>query len=176
VDFVGVAQRIQRKLTELEAPVAVVGALALPVYGYARATADLDLLTIDSVQSELVSFLEAQGYETVHVSSGYSNHVHREPLRGRVDVIYVDAQTAAKLFAGARQHEVLKGLVMLVPKPEHLIAMKARAIANDPRRRFQDLADVQALLRCAEVERAEARRYFAMLGLEHLYEQIEQTL
>jgi hypothetical protein len=70
---------------------AVVGAFGLAAYGRARATVDLDVATEAGVQPRLVAFLESLGYETLHVSEGYSNHLHRDPLLGRVDLIYVGA-------------------------------------------------------------------------------------
>jgi hypothetical protein len=176
VDFVAIAQRIERRLAELDAPVALVGALAFSAYGHSRSTADLDLLTLRRVQAELVSFLEAEGYETLHVSSGYSNHVHREAAKGRVDVVYVDAATAEKVFSGAEVRCALGGVALLVPTAEHLIAMKVRAMKNDPRRQLQDMADIQALLRSTTVDRDAVRRYFVDLELQHLYDQIAATL
>lgn len=163
-------------LDGLNAPVAIVGALALGAYGVARATRDLDLVTVKTAQTALVSFLESLGYETLHLSTGYSNHLHAEGARGRVDVIYVDAPTAERLFATARELEVLTGLSLLVPKPEHLIAMKARAIKNDSSRKLQDMADVQSLMRATKLDREEARGYFRSLDLEHLFEEIEESL
>ena len=58
---------------------AVVGALGLHAYGHSRATFDLDLVVPSGAQRSLVGFLEKLGYETVHVSSGYSNHAHSDP-------------------------------------------------------------------------------------------------
>jgi hypothetical protein len=163
-------------LEGLNAPVAVVGALALGAYGVARATRDLDLLTVRAVQAALVSSLESLGYETLHVSPGYSNHLHADAARGRVDVVYVDEATADRLFAAAREREVLTGLLVPVPSPEHLIAMKARAIKNDATRRLQDMADVQNLMRATALDREEARGYFESLGLGHLFDEIEESL
>lgn len=176
MDFAGVARQVQKRLDELELPVALVGALALSVYGVARATADLDLLTVARAQDELLRFLEGLGYETLHVSSGYSNHLHSDPESGRVDVLYVDPATEQKLFSQAQKHRVAANLVMTVPSPEHLVAMKVRAIKNDPRRTLQDLADIQSLLRSTAVDRSEVESYFEELGLGDLYGQIEETL
>jgi hypothetical protein len=176
MEFVEVGRELRSFLEGLNAPVAIVGALALGAYGVARATRDLDFVTVKTAQKALVSFLESLGYETLHLSSGYSNHLHADEDRGRVDVIYVDAPTAERLFASARELEVLTGLSILVPKPEHLIAMKARAIKNDASRRLQDMADVQSLMRSTELDRDEARGYFASLGLGHLFEEIEEGL
>jgi hypothetical protein len=70
--------------------VAVIGGLGLVGHGVTRATVDLDLVTEAAAQDHLVAFLESQGYETLHRSAGYSNHLHENPERGRVDFVYLD--------------------------------------------------------------------------------------
>jgi len=176
VDFAAVARSIQAFLAARDAPVALIGALALQCHGVSRATADLDLLTVQSVREELVAFLEGSGYETLHVSTGYSNHLASGEESRRVDVVYVDPATGRQVFDGAVVREALPGLEIAVPRAEHLVAMKVRAIKNDPTRRFQDLADVQALMRGADLDRAEVRGYFDREGLESLDDEIEASL
>ena len=176
MDFVAALRLVVEELERRGVPVALVGGLALHAYGVGRATFDVDVVTLRSAQRELVAVLESRGYQTLHVSPGYSNHLHAEAALGRIDAVYVDEGTAAKLFGSARRREVLPGVSVLVPRPEHLIAMKVRAIANDPRRRLQDLADIQRLLTLPEVDRVEARGYFARLGLEEWYDEIAETL
>jgi hypothetical protein len=171
VDFAAALRLVVETLEQRSVPVAVVGGLALHAFGVGRATIDVDVVTLRKAQEGLIAFLESRGYETLHRSTGYSNHLSSEP-HGRIDVVYVDEATAARLFAGATRREILPGVFALVPRAEHLIAMKVRAMANDPRRRIQDLADIQRLLELPEVDRAEARGYFERLGLEHWYDEI----
>jgi hypothetical protein len=176
VDFVAALRMVVGALERRQVPVALVGGLALHAYGVGRATFDVDVVTLRSAQRHLVAFLESRGYQTLHTSPGYSNHLHADAAFGRIDVVYVDEGTAAKLFEPATRREILPGVSILVPRPEHLIAMKVRALANDPRRRLQDMADIQRLLTLPEVDRAEARGYFARLGLEEWYDEIAETL
>jgi hypothetical protein len=156
-------------------PFAVVGALALHTYGYSRATNDVDLLVGIEAQSQLVAFLEQHGFETLHRSDGYSNHLHAEPDFGRLDVIYVDADTRDIIFAEARRG-TLAGMSVVVPKPEHLAAMKIHAIKNDPSRTLQDLADIQFLLKLPGVDRGEIRAYFEKAGQLERFHELEKTL
>lgn len=156
--------------------VAVVGGLGLHAYGITRATFDLDVVTAADAQAALVDFLEAEGYETLHRSPFYSNHVHREPARGRLDFVYVDAGTARLLFPVCRPLLELGARRALVPRPEHLVAMKAQAIRNDPTRALQDLADVLALLRLPGVDVDEARGYFERAGLRGEWDEVRRRL
>ncbi len=150
----------------------VVGALALQSYGLARLTQDLDFVTEAASRDKLVAFLEAQGYETLHVSSGYSNHLHSDPTKGRLDVVYVDGETGRKLFAGCKVRAVGAGVRLPVPRPEHLAAMKALAMKNDPSRTLQEMADVRFLLGLPGVDRDEVEGYFRRHGLKERFDEI----
>jgi hypothetical protein len=157
-------------------PHAVVGALGLHAYGHSRATFDLDVVTIRAAQASLVTSLEELGYETLHVSPGYSNHQHPDPDWGGLDVIYVDDETAGLLFPRCSRRLRLGRREAPVPRAEHLVAMKVRAMRNDPSRLVQDLADVQHLLRLPETDRAEVRGYFEKAGMLDWYDRLIATL
>lgn len=129
-----------------------------------------------AAQASLVKSLEALGYETLHVSPGYSNHQHSEPDWGGLDVIYVDDETAGKLFTGCSRRLKLGSREAPVPRAEHLAAMKVHAMRNDPSRLVQDLADVQHLLRLPETDRAEVRGYFEKAGMLDWYDKLIATL
>lgn len=65
----------------------------MAAYGMVRTTLDVDLVTSREAQADLVDYLESRGYETIHRSTGYSNHVHDHRMMGRVDVVYVGGKT-----------------------------------------------------------------------------------
>lgn len=81
---------------------ALIGGHGLAAYGLARATLDLDLVVEARARDELISFMEQRGFETLHCSRGYSNHLHPDPQLGRVDFVYVRGETAHRLFDAAR--------------------------------------------------------------------------
>jgi len=156
-------------------PFAIVGALALHTYGYSRATNDVDLLVGSDAQDRLIAFLEKRGFETLHRSDGYSNHLHADPALGRLDVIYVDEDTRGKIFAEARLAS-LAGMSVMVPTPEHLAAMKIHAMKNDPSRAFQEMADIQFLMRLPGVDRDQIRWYFEKSGQLERFHELERSL
>ena len=155
---------------------AVIGAFGLHAYGLSRATSDLDFVTELPAQAKLLAFLESQGYETLHVSTGYSNHLHADPAMGRLDFVYVAGDTGRQLFGSARTMPVLEGLSMAVPRAEHLAAMKIQAMKNDPGRTFQEMADILYLLRLPETNDDEIRAYFEKQGLIEKYHEIKKLL
>ena len=90
---------------------------------------------------------------------------------GHVDLIYVDGPTADALFAGATARPIF-GRTILVPRPEHLAAMKLQAMKNDPTRTFREMADVQAILGLPGVDLDQVRGYFRRHGWEARYDEI----
>jgi hypothetical protein len=153
---------------------AVIGGLALQAWGYSRFTRDADFAVERIVRDDVVRFAETLGYETLNISEGYSNHLHADAAWGRVDFMYVDPATSAKLFAAATIKPILGEFSAPIPKPEHLLAMKAIAMKNSPQRVLIDSPDVQFLLRLPGVDRAEVRDYFARHGLLELFDAIDE--
>jgi hypothetical protein len=176
MDFAKALRIVASGLEDVEAPWAVIGGLALAVHGAGRFTRDLDIVTEYRVQDHLISHLETLGYGTLHRSRGYSNHVHSDAEKGRIDVVYVEGETARILFSEAERREILPGLEALVPKPEHLVAMKVLAAKNDPTRRLQELADIAGLLRARGIAPDVVRPYFERHGLLKDWEEIRASL
>jgi len=166
VDFAAALDRLGTFLERRGVDWALVGGVGVAAYGLARTTLDLDLVAPLSAQEALVGFLEGLGYETLHRSRGYSNHLHPEPGMGRVDLIYVEGTTAQRLFAAARPLPGPGGSLVPVAAPEHLIAMKLQAIANDPERAGRDLEDIGFLLRLPDIDREQVRDSLRRHGLQ----------
>lgn len=176
MDFSTVLASVTRFLDQRQRPWAVVGGVGLAALGLARTTLDLDLVVEAEAQDELVRFLEAEGYETLYRSTGFSNHLHSDPARGRVDFVYVDRATGEQLFAGARELDGPGGVRLRVPRPEHLAAMKVAAMKSDPARTFQEMADIRFLLTLPGVARDEVRGHFERQGLRARFDEIVATL
>jgi hypothetical protein len=174
MDLARVVGRVADFLDDEGAPVALVGAHALQAYGVTRSTVDLDLLTERRVQERLVAFLESLGYETLHRSDGYSNHLHSDDQWGRLDILYVDDRTSRSLFASARDFAPAGGRALKLPRPEHLVAMKVQAVKNDPSRTLKDLSDVRELLRVTDVDEGQVRSYFEKAGLAGRYDDVRR--
>jgi predicted nucleotidyltransferase len=120
--------------------------------------------------------MESRGFQTLHRSSGYSNHRHADRHRGRVDFMYVQGRTSARLFAGTRQLPGPNRVKIAVPRPEHLIAMKVQAMKDAPERTWQDLVDIAYLIRLPDVDRAEVEGYFTRAGLEEKWRELCDVL
>jgi hypothetical protein len=176
VDFARELDEIGAFLRGAGFPFAVVGGVALAAYGHPRMTLDLDLLTEAAAQEAVVGFMESRGFATLHRSSGYSNHLHPDRARGRVDFVYVHGDTARLLFAAVRTMPGPGGRSISVPCPEHLVAMKVQAMRDAPARTWQELVDIAYLAGLDGVDRAAMKGYFERHGLAERWRELEQTL
>lgn len=176
MDFVAGLDLIAGFLAGRAGRSAVIGGIALAAYGNPRTTIDLDFIVEGELQDELIAFLEVQGFETLHRSSGYSNHDHPDPERGRLDFVYVRGETAERVFSECRRLPGPSGSAILVPKPEHLAALKAQAMKNDPSRAPSDLVDVRFLLGLPNVDRGLIREYFERLGQGALFDELDRSI
>jgi hypothetical protein len=176
VDFPRVLEFVSNFLEEKGYRHAVIGGVALISYGLPRTTLDLDFIVELSAQDDLIDFLESHGYKTLHRSSGYSNHAHSDLLTwGNLDFVYVSGKTSQELFAACRSMAGPGGLPINVPKPEHIAALKVRAMKNDPSRVFQDMADVRFLLTLPGVDRLEVRDYFDRQGMGDRFDDLQKA-
>lgn len=176
MDFAAVLKAVDELANKHDLRYALVGGLGLAAYGIVRMTLDIDFIVERAAQDVVVEQIEQLGFETLYRSEGYSNHVHEDPQWGRVDFVYVDGKTADQIFAGAKVFEGPQGLPILVPRAEHLIAMKVLAIKNDASRTLQELADIGALITTGGLDMNEIRQYFVLHGLEERLEEIIRTL
>lgn len=151
---------------------AIIGAFGLGAYGLSRMTMDLDFVVDKASQSLVVSFLESLGYETRYVSTGYSNHLHAKQEMGRLDFVYIDGETADRIFSSVHNRVFAQDLALPVPRPEHIAAMKIFAMKNDPSREYQEMADLQFILSLPGIDKKEIKGYFESYGLEEKYEEL----
>jgi Nucleotidyl transferase of unknown function (DUF2204) len=175
LNFESVLKVVSDFLEEKGVDYAVIGGVALISYGLPRTTLDLDFIVESSVQDDLIRFLESRGYRTLHRSRGYSNHTHPDLLTwGSLDFVYVGGETSQEIFAACRITTGPGGLQIRVPKPEHMAALKIRAMKNDPARTLQDLADVRFLLTLPGVDHLEIKDYFDRQGLGDRFDDIQK--
>jgi Nucleotidyl transferase AbiEii toxin, Type IV TA system len=149
----------------------IIGAFAMYSYGYIRATRDIDFITRAEYKTKVIKYLESLGFETIHSSDAFSNHLH--PIGSvRIDIMYVDPSTADAIFKETQRRLVLKDLELPVVSAEHLIAMKLFAVQSNPERRFKDFADIREILKHATCDMRKVREYFRKYGQESYYKEI----
>jgi hypothetical protein len=149
------------------------GGFAVAAWGSARTTLDLDLLVDEGPRAALLPRIVAEGFEAYNDSEGFTNLQHPDPDLGRLDLIWIKGETSRQLFEAAVSRSGPDAKPILVPKPEHLIAMKLRAIQSRATRVIRDGPDIQHLLGLPGIDHNEARGYFEKAGLPELYDRLK---
>lgn len=144
---------------------ALIGGLALAAHGAGRATVDLDFLADGGRAGDVDRILRERGYEVLQLTENVGNYLSNDPVRGRVDFLFARRSIGRAMLARAALLDVL-GTLLRVADASDLIGLKVQASSNDPRRTRQDLADVEKLLRVAEVDLERVREYFRLFGRE----------
>jgi hypothetical protein len=152
---------------------ALAGGNALVAWGNDRPTHDADFAVDGGHRERVILHAESLGYETTFVSEGFSNHHHPSADLGHVDFLYLYGITADTLFGEATRRATF-GLQLPVLRPEHLIAMKVRAMKNRPMRVLIDSPDIAYLLGLPGIDRERVREYFAQQGLLKIYDELEK--
>lgn len=171
-DFQNLAAKICAFFEQENIEFLLIGAFALQAYGHVRATQDIDWLVRHECQDKVISFFETLGFDTVHRSSGFSNHLHPLGLV-RIDIVYVRDPTASELFHAGRERAFLQNLRVKIPSPEHLAALKIFAVKNDPSRKLRELADLQWILTLRGIDKEQVRKYCVQYGEEELWKILE---
>jgi hypothetical protein len=156
---------------------ALIGGLALAAHGAGRATGDLDFLADGARDTDVDRVLGALGFRPLHRTPDVGNYIADDPVRGRVDFLFVRRPKGRAILARAEPVEVL-GISLRVADASDLIGLKVQAYSNDPTRERQDLADVEKLLRGSKIEPARVREYFRLFDrerdLDTLLEMVER--
>jgi hypothetical protein len=173
VDFPKVVQEFSAAFAQANVRHALAGAMALHALGLSRFTRDLDFVVDEPGRPVALATADRLGYERLRVSEAFSNHLHRDAVWGRVDFIYVEGRTSELLFANARPLPVFSNISVLVPKPEHVIAMKVQAVKEAPDRAHKDLPDIASLMTLPGVDEQQVRGYFERHGLLWRFEQLQ---
>lgn len=156
-------------------PYAVIGGLAVRVWGRARFTNDIDIAVRRGDAARVIGHAEGLGYQTLFVSTGYSNHLHPDRRFGRIDFMYVDDEKGRPIFESAVLMPVIEGITAPVARPEYLAMMKAVAMKNAPMRALYEGEDVRVLLNVPGVDRDKVREYFEQIGMLELFDAIEKS-
>jgi hypothetical protein len=125
----------------------VIGGLALGALGAPRATADIDVLVHRDDLEALHHALSGLGYTRSIATENVSHYRHVDQLWGGVDVLHAFRKFSLAMLDRARALPIFGGTASLtVLQPEDVIGLKVQAMANDPERRAQELADIEALM------------------------------
>jgi hypothetical protein len=147
MDFELVLRNLLAALDRRSVRYGAIGGFALGALGVPRATIDLDFLVQREDLDELHALLTELGYTRTFITENVSQYRHHDSAWGSVDVLHAFRVHSRAMLQRARDHAVFGGSMRVkVLDPEDIIGLKVQAMVNDPRRRTQDEADIEALM------------------------------
>ncbi|MFM8268568.1 MAG: nucleotidyltransferase [Pseudomonadota bacterium] len=118
---------------------ALIGGFALAALGVARATNDVDFL-INETQKELAKKALTRAGWSIELET---DEVIQFGTQGNLDLLIARRTLSKKMLENAKPIDSL-GIKCL--SAEAIIGLKIQAYKNDPKREFQDKADIQSLI------------------------------
>jgi hypothetical protein len=165
MDLRSVLVEIHTALRDASIEHALIGGLALAAHGASRATTDLDLLADGDRSDDVDRILRGRRYDCLHRTENVANYASTDREKGRVDFLFARGAYGRAMLHRAVPHRILGETVRVVDASD-LIGLKIQSSSNDPSRRHRDLADVERLLRSAEVDLPRVREYFRLFDRE----------
>jgi len=165
MDLRSVLLEIHNAFNEVDIDFALIGGLALAAHGAARATVDLDLLADGARSDDIDGLLRTRGYDCLHRTENVATYVSELAERGRVDILFASRAYGRAMLRRARFHEILGASIAVVDASD-LIGLKVQSSSNDTSRLRRDLADIERLLRTADLDLDRIREYFAIFDRE----------
>ncbi len=128
----------------------LIGGHAVIAHGFARNTADIDLLISADQHAAWRAWLVQRGYR-MFVDQFAFMQLHAPPGELPLDVMIVDAPVFAKMKA-LSVRRVAETVELPVVGAVHLIALKLHTMRQNPRRGGRDWLDIDALVRVCKLD------------------------
>lgn len=165
MDFALIFKFLVKNLTLKKIDFALVGGFALQAVGITRTTRDIDLLILNENSPTVKDLMLKHGYELLHESEDVLNFTGRKFELGRVDFLLAHRKYSVEMLKRAEEKPIFGGKYKIkVLKIEDQIGLKVQASSNDPERLYQDIADIQKLVKdnYSKLDMNLIREYFSL--------------
>lgn len=137
---------ITRNLKQNRIPFAVIGAMALGLYGLPRFTADIDLITEGRFWSALQPLMKRLGYTSYQKTDTFAQFESEMGALGYIDFMFVNTPDGRAILE--RRVEIEDELLGKYPvvQPTDYLILKMMAVANNPERGVKDEADIAVFI------------------------------
>lgn len=140
---------LHRNLSERKVPHALIGAMALSLYGVPRYTADIDFLADQRNRDSIVSVMKKAGFEDFQNTENFAQFDSELGVYGKVDFMFVHTDEGRAILERAIfVEDDIFGRIPVVQPTDYAI-LKFMAIANNPDRKFRDIADLEILFKAS---------------------------
>ena len=134
-------------LSEKRVPHAIIGAMALSLYGMPRFTADIDILSDAQHRKVVLELMKNLDYRCFQDAGNFAQFDSAFGVYGKVDFMFVNADDGRAILE--RFVDIKDEVIGKVPvvQPTDYAVLKLLAMANSPDQKTRDMADLEILFR-----------------------------
>lgn len=141
-----------QRLSAEGVPHALMGSMALALYGMPRYTADIDILSEQKYKNVIKRLMHNLGYDCFQDTEAFSQFDSELNVYGKVDFLFVQTDEGMGILKRAIPvKDELWGEIPVV-QPTDYAVLKLMAIANNPARKSRDTADLEVLFRAVAAD------------------------
>ena len=156
-------------LVGLGAPHALIGAFGMSAHGYQRATNDIDFLVDGDFRSAVESEFAKSGFTIFNAN----DEVLQLQGPGVVDIIFARRPISKEML---KRTNLVKILDVPVLDAEDIIGLKIQAMATNPKRKFRELGDIQALCQAKKsLDWVRIKKYADMFNAWEIIKEIKEN-
>jgi len=167
VDFKTVTSNLLAAFEQEHISYALIGGFAVSLWGYQRATVDIDFLVNNNDMEKVRRIVEKMGYRCIHASENVSQFMSDDKKQGSLDFLHAFRPASLQMLERAKLKIIFAGEQAIpVIVPEDLIGLKIQALNNDPSRALLDMADIEALMKIfgSALDWTRIEGYFELFG------------
>ena len=177
MEFEFVLKKLLKEFEDKNIRYVLIGGFGMGVLGIARTTFDIDFLVHKSDLGKLHQILISIGYELRFQTENVSHYAGKEQQLGNIDFIHAFREISLKMLGRRMEKKIFEGEIPIyVVQPEDLIGLKIQAMANDPQRKFRELADIESIMGLykKELEWKRIQEYFELFNMNAEYEALRR--
>lgn len=138
---------VSKQLNAHHVPYALIGAMAMSLYGFSRYTSDIDLISDAACWPAISRSMATLGFECFQKTDAFAQFDAEGGILGRVDFMLVETKEGLAMLD--RRLVVDDDLLGRQPviQPTDFVVLKLMSMANNAQRAAADRADISAVFR-----------------------------
>jgi len=177
MDFKLVLEKLIKAFEKENVQYALIGGLALGLWGVGRATVDIDFLIIHNDIEKVDKIMLKLGYECKYRGKNVSQYVSPLKIFGEVDFLHAFKAISIEMIQRADEEKIFANTLKIrIVKPEDLIGLKFQAIKNNPSRQQRETEDIESLIRIHKnnINWSLIEEYAKILEMEDIYKELRK--
>jgi hypothetical protein len=172
--FENTITNVAKVLNDAGSPPILVGGWAVNLLGVTRQTLDFDMMIFQDLFEIAKESLEKSGYHMQVKTKLYARFENKNAVIELIDTLFADERTYNILSSGTEEN--ICGGTFILPKKEHIIAMKLHAVKyGEGHRGSKDFQDITDIIKANDIDiyTKDFKQLCLKYGEESIYKRIK---